>query len=300
MIAPPFRFRRLGYVALNVTDIDRSLAFYRDLVGLQPSEIGVETAALRCGRDHHSLLLCRASEPGLKRIAFELESERDLAAAEAHLAARGLAPEAVDERATAALAIGRAIRFREPASRLCVELYARMRHMALPYEPRLANIQRLGHVVVQVRQFDAVRAFFTDVLGFRVSDDVTGFAAFLRCFPNPLHHSLAVIAGSEDRLHHVNFMVSDIDDVGRAHNRLRKAQVEIVFGPGRHLPSESIFLYFLDPDRMTVEYSFGMEEFPEVGAREPRLLEARPEALDTWGGLPAPAFAKVGRIEAGP
>lgn len=300
MSSLPFRFRRLGYVALNVTELDRSLAFYRDLVGLEPSESGGEMAALRCGRDHHSLLLYRAAEPGLKRIAFEMESEADLAAAEAHLTARGLAPEAVPEPERVSLAMGRAIRFREPASQLCIELYARMRYMALPYQPRLATIQRLGHVVVQVRNFDAVRTFFIDELGFRVSDDVTGFAAFLRCFPNPLHHSLAVIAGSEDRLHHVNFMVDDIDDVGRAYHRMRKAQVEIVFGPGRHLPSESIFLYFLDPDRMTVEYSFGMEELPEVGPREPRLLEARPEALDTWGGLPAPAFAKVGRIEVAP
>jgi 2,3-dihydroxy-p-cumate/2,3-dihydroxybenzoate 3,4-dioxygenase len=63
------------------------------------------------------------------------------------------------------------------------------------------------------------------------------------------------------------------------------------------MPSGSIFLYFLDPDGMTVEYSFGMEEFPEEGAREPRMLEPRPEALDTWGSVPKPAFAKVGPIE---
>src|SRR3546814_20766507 len=77
-------------------------------------------------------------------------------------------------------------------------------------------------------------------------------------------------------------MVSDIDDVGRAINRMKKAEVPIVFGPGRHEPSGSIFLYFLDPDGMTAEYSFGMEEFDEVGAREPRELEAKPEVLDTW------------------
>ncbi|MGH7417184.1 MAG: VOC family protein, partial [Candidatus Rokuibacteriota bacterium] len=76
------------------------------------------------------------------------------------------------------------------------------------------------------------------------------------------------------------------------------AQVEIVFGPGRHQPSDSIFLYFLDPDRMTLEYSFGMEEFPETNARGPRILEPRPETLDSWGSVPAPAFGKVGLIEA--
>lgn len=33
---------------------------------------------------------------------------------------------------------------------------------------------------------------------------------FMRCFPNPFHHSLGVSAAPENRLHHLNFMVSDI------------------------------------------------------------------------------------------
>src|SRR3546814_15066769 len=69
-------------------------------------------------------------------------------------------------------------------------------------------------------------------------------------------------------------MVSDIDDVGRAINRMKKAEVPIVFGLGRHEPSGSIFLYFLDPDGMTTEYSFGLAEFEEEDAR-PRSEERR-------------------------
>src|SRR3546814_6179117 len=84
------------------------------------------------------------------------------------------------------------------------------------------------------------------------------------------HHGSAIPAGPADCYNHVNFMVSDIDDVGRAINRMKAANVPIVFGPGRHEPSGSIFLYFLDPDGMTAEYSFGMEELDEVGARAPR------------------------------
>ena len=145
--------------------------------------------------------------------------------------------------------------------------------------------------------FDLAMQWFTGRLGFRISDFVPGFAAFLRAFPNPLHHSFAILTGTEDHLNHVNFMVKDIDDVGAGMNRMKKNDVEIVFGPGRHQPSESIFLYFLDPDRMTVEYSFGMETFPEEGAREARLLEPAPGTLDTWGSVPTPAFGKIGEIE---
>lgn len=293
----PYNYQRLGYVALNVTDVARSVAFYRDLVGLDVTEATDDFAALRCSQDHHNVLLCKAAAPGLKRIAFELESEAELAKARKHVEGLGLAVEEVAASERQQLRLGTAFRFREPNSGLCLEFFASMMHMAKPFANRVAQIERLGHVVVNVSRFDAVLKFFVDSLGFRVSDHVPGFAAFLRCFPNPLHHSLAILASDENKLHHVNFMVRNIDDVGKALHRMRRSQVDIVFGPGRHQPSGSIFLYFLEPDRMTLEYSFGMEKFPAAGAREPRMLEPVPETLDQWGSVPAPEFAKVGRFE---
>lgn len=293
----PFRYKRLGYAALNVTDLPRSTAFYRDLVGLDVSAESASFVALRCSRDHHSLLLYPAAEPGLKRIAFELESAADLARAREHLLGLGLDVEPVSAEEKKALRLVDALRFRIPGCGLCIEYFVQMMFMAEPFSARLTRIERLGHVVLNVADFNATVSFLNEHLGFRTSDFVPGFAAFLRCHPNPLHHSMAVLAGADNHLNHVNFMVSDIDDIGRAMNRMKAAGVEIVFGPGRHLPSESIFLYFLDPDRMTVEYSFGMELFPEHHAREARLLEPVPATLDTWGSVATPAFGKIGAIE---
>jgi 2,3-dihydroxy-p-cumate/2,3-dihydroxybenzoate 3,4-dioxygenase len=295
-MAVPFHYQRLGYVALNVTDIKRALPFYRDLVGLDVSESTDDFAALRCGQDHHNVLLYNAAQPGLKRIAFDLGSEQELNKARAHIARLGNVEE-VSPDELKRLKIVSAFRYREPSSGICLEFFVSMMQMATPFAKRVTDIERLGHVVFNVREFDRVLEFFVEHLGFRVSDFVPGFAAFLRCYPNPLHHSIAILAGDENRLNHVNFMVHDIDDVGKALHRMRKANVPIVFGPGRHQPSGSIFLYFLEPDRMTLEYSFGMETFPPEGAREPRMLEPVPEALDQWGGLPTPEFGKVGRIE---
>ncbi|WP_295682906.1 VOC family protein [uncultured Nevskia sp.] len=295
----PFRYRRLGYVALNVTDLARSTTFYRDLVGLDVSDATEQRVALRCARDHHAVLLYPAKAPGLKRIGFELESSADLARARTYLAEQGYAIEEVSADELKDLRTVAALRFRLPDSGLCIEYFVQMMHMATPFEARLTRIERLGHVVINTSSFDTMLGAFRDQLGFKVSDFVPGFAAFLRAWPNPLHHSLAVLTGPDHHLNHVNFMVSDIDDIGRAMNRMKAANVEIVFGPGRHQPSESIFLYFLDPDGMTVEYSFGMECFPEDGAREARLLEPAPKTLDTWGSVPTPAFGKIGQIEQG-
>jgi 2,3-dihydroxy-p-cumate/2,3-dihydroxybenzoate 3,4-dioxygenase len=299
---PPasFRYRKLGYAALNVTDVTRTAAFYRDIVGLDQSEIGAEGEAyLRCSRDHHNIVLYRAAAPGLKRVGFELENGTELERARAHLENIRLKPQPIPAPERLALRQGDGFRFREPRCGLVFEFYTKMQQMALPYAMAVTKIVRLGHVVLNVADFDPLVLFLTQELGFRVSDYVEGRFAFLRCFPNPLHHSFALgKSQGGDHLHHVNFMVSDIDDIGIALNRLKRHGVEVVFGPGRHLPSGSVFLYFLDPDGMTVELSYGMEEFPETAPREPRMIEARPEALDMWGGLPSPKFGKTGAIEA--
>ena len=184
-----------------------------------------------------------------------------------------------------------------PDHTLVFELYARMERGSGDYIPTVAKIQRLGHVVIRCKNRDAVLRTLTEQLNFKVSDHFGDQVAFLRCFPNPYHHSFGLSRGDEDGLHHLNFMVTDVDDIGRAMNRMRKNDVEIVYGPGRHDISNSIFLYYLDPDRLTTEYSFGMEEFPEEAPRPARQLPMRPEILDSWGGLPAANFGKAGSVE---
>ena len=170
--------------------------------------------------------------------------------------------------------------------------------------PTVTKIARLGHVVITVNEWKETIEFFTKRMNFRVSDYIDNVIAFMRCYPNPYHHSLGVgnargfnPDGDRNGLNHVNFMVTDLDDVGRGMVRVKKADVPIVYGPGRHPPSGSVFLYYLDPDGMTVEYSYGMEEFPERNPRKPRVLEARPESLDYWGNIPDPRFAQTGAIE---
>lgn len=297
----PFRYRKPGYVALNVTDLARSIHFYRDLVGLQLEErIYDDIAFLRCSDDHHNVVLYRSAEPGVKRMAFELESEQDLKQARAYVEQQGWPVQDVPADEARQLKLGPCFRFRVPEHTLTFEFYAHMERASAPFAPTVAKIQRLGHVVVHCADRDAFLRVLTEKLNFRVSDHFGNQVAFLRCFPNPYHHSFGVSRGEKDGLHHVNFMVTDVDDVGRANNRMRNNEVPIVYGPGRHDISNSIFLYYLDPDRLTVEYSFGMEEFPEAAPREARQLPMRPEILDSWGGMPAAPFGKAGSVEKAP
>jgi 2,3-dihydroxy-p-cumate/2,3-dihydroxybenzoate 3,4-dioxygenase len=290
------RYKRLGYVALNTSDLTASKRFYNEVVGLTVSGETSEWVSFRCSSQHHDVMLYKGGKPGLKRLGFCIESEAALRDAVAFLCDSGLAVSEIPAAESVALQQGPTFRFVEPNTGIQMEFYADMMQFE-DFEPLHTKIARLGHVVLGVAEFDKALRYFQEVLNFRVSDFMGDGTAFMRCFPNPYHHSVALGRAQENSLHHVNFMVSDIDDIGIARNRLLDREVPIVFGPGRHFPSTSIFLYFLDPDGITLEYSFGMEEFPEQGARDPRALPFALEILDIWGGRPDPKMGRVGFIE---
>lgn len=293
------RYKHVGYVALNVSDRARSTAFHHAMLGLEINPVVDPTAfgarLLRSGRSACDVALYDGSEPGLRRIAFEMESERYLDRARAHLDTIGVKTWDVPESDRDAFVQRWAFRFAEPNTSLTVELYVGD-DIELPgAASRLSNINRLGHVVICAVDPKPVTEFFVKEMNFRISDYI-GSVAFMRCFPNPLHHSFAIIPATENRLNHVNFLIETLDDVGRALNRTKAQNVEVVFGPGRHPPSGSVFLYFLDPDGMTFEFSTGMEEFPESNAREPRHMPMVPESFDYWGAVPSPRHGAVGRF----
>ena len=293
------RYSRLGYVALNVTDIERSVDFYERLLGLQLVGRGPDREAyFRCSSDHHNVVLYPAAVAGLKRIGFLMENKAELGILRRRVEGARLPSVDVDAGECARLHQGASFRVIEPHSGITLEFFGATKpfeHAA--FTPTVAKIERLGHIVVRSPELEASSKLTQEAFNFRCSDSIVGMAHFLRCFPNQFHHSLAFTRGQKSGLNHVNFMVTEIDDIGKAIHRLRKHDVPIVYGPGRHVPSESIFLYFLDPDGMTLEYSFGMETFEEDGARDPRALPPVRESFDYWDCERDPRMGAVGAIE---
>jgi 2,3-dihydroxy-p-cumate/2,3-dihydroxybenzoate 3,4-dioxygenase len=292
------RFKRLGYLALNVTDLKVSRDFYVEMVGLELIETGnPDVVFLRCSDQHHDLMLTQGKQPGLKRVAWEMENGRALAAVREHMNEIGIEtlPVAASEAAT--LGLEQAFRMTEPTTGLAFEFFLPALKNNVVFQPTHTKIARLGHVVINSTDRDKTEKFMLDHLNFRVSDRIGPVVTFMRAFPNPFHHSFAVTGGAQSGLNHVNFMVTDLDDVGKASNRAKSRGTPIVYGIGKHPPSESIFLYFLCPDGMTVEFSFGMEEFPEESPREARMMPPTLASIDYWGGLPDPRMGKGGVFE---
>jgi 2,3-dihydroxy-p-cumate/2,3-dihydroxybenzoate 3,4-dioxygenase len=280
------RYRKLGRVELNVTHLERARRFYEEVVGLQYVDTGSDgEILLRCDHDHHSLALYAAPEAGLRSAGFMLEDSAQFELLIERLDSASLDVQEIDMNTCHSRAQLRAVRVFEPLVGATVEFYVPLPDSARPFQPSVARIQRLGHIVFNTPHAARAVEFWRDVLNFRESDSLGEFITFMRCWPNPYHHGIGIAQFERRCLHHVNYMVTEIDDIGRALSRLKAAQSDVVFGPGRHPASESIFLYFLDPDGLTMEYSFGMEAFPEAYPRAPRRIEPSPSALDSWGSV---------------
>ena len=283
------RYQKLGRVELNVSQLERARRFYEDVLGLQYVDTDRDGGVrLRCDQEHHSVVLYEAREAGLRCAGFMLQDMAQFEPLIERLAKAGLRVQEIAPDVCGSRAQLRAVRVFEPLVGATIEFYVPSHDSARPFQPTVARIQRLGHVVFNTPDAAHAVAFWRDVLNFRESDSVGEFITFMRCWPSPWHHGIGIAQYERQCLHHVNYMVTEIDDIGRALTRLKGAQSDVVFGPGRHPASDSVFLYFLDPDGLTMEYSFGMEAFPEAFPRAPRRIEPSPISLDYWGSTRDP------------
>ena len=92
--------KEIGHIVLNVSDVERSTTFYRDVVGFKVARYRPDGsgAFLTCGVVHHNLALFKAPEGaqprqkgqiGLNHFAFKVESYEALQKAYERLVASG-------------------------------------------------------------------------------------------------------------------------------------------------------------------------------------------------------------------
>src|SRR5882762_7988152 len=148
--------------------------------------------------------------------------------------------------------------------------------------------RKLGHAVVGSPDFVITKQFFSDGLGFKVSDHIKGAGVFLRCSID--HHNLLVIAAPLSFLHHTSWQVDDVDDVGRgAYAMLENHPERHVWGLGRHHAGSNFFWYLKDPAGNFSEYYSDMDCIVDDQLWTPEFLEGA-RGLFNWGPPPPPSF----------
>ncbi len=152
-----------------------------------------------------------------------------------------------------------------------------------PVRPR-----KLGHVVLGSTDLPASQRFFLRGIGFKVSDEIAGLAAFLRCSTD--HHNLLVQAAPVPLLHHTSWQVDDVDEIGRgAHALLAADPSRHVWGLGRHHIGSNFFWYLKDPAGNFSEYYADLDCILDDQLWKPEVWDGM-RGLYSWGPPPPPSF----------
>ena len=138
---------------------------------------------------------------------------------------------------------------------------------------------RISHIVLHTPDLKRMVQFFTDTLGFRVSDWLGDFMCFLRC--NSAHHRVALLPGPPC-LNHVAYDMTDMDGMMRGAGRLKAQGVAVRWGPGRHTAGNNTFSYFVTPNGFAVEYTAELEQV-DFEHHQGQVHVPSPGVMDQWG-----------------
>lgn len=121
--------------------------------------------------------------------------------------------------------------------------------------------QGLGHAVLFVPDQAAAERFYTEVLGFKLSDTIEHGTTlkFLHCGGHAArHHTIALVAvRGMVGIHHVMLEVKSLDDVGRALDLVNERQIPIAMSLGRHTNDHMTSFYVRTPSGFEIEYGTG-------------------------------------------
>ncbi|MBC2640895.1 MULTISPECIES: VOC family protein [unclassified Rhodococcus (in: high G+C Gram-positive bacteria)] len=285
----------LGKVTVGVPNVDETVAYYTDF-GLEHRGRGV--FATRNGGEQ--LEIVHAPTRRLVELTVAADDPDDIAAITTRLNGLGLT---ADQDGTSVRAV-------EPVTGTLVRVQVRPRIVIEPAVPatpyngpgridrwgrapfltRTAPVRprKLGHAVIGSTDLEATMKFFTDGLGFKVSDYMGDKAAFLRCSVE--HHNVLVMAAPVNFMHHTSWQVDDIDEVGRgAHTMLDGNPERHIWGLGRHYAGANFFWYLKDPAGNFSEYYSDMDTVPEDELWSPEVLHGL-QGLYAWGPPPPPSF----------
>jgi catechol 2,3-dioxygenase-like lactoylglutathione lyase family enzyme len=164
--------------------------------------------------------------------------------------------------------------------------------------PCAPEVIRLGHVVLELADFQATCAWYTQHFGLIPSDvqvlpDGSPAVVFMRLDlgDKPAdHHTLALAQGFAPTYSHSAYEVVDADAVGMGQRVLRERGWKHAWGIGRHMLGSQIFDYWNDPwgdkhehycdgDLFTADVPMGINEVSR-------------EAMSQWGQVMPNSFTR--------
>jgi catechol 2,3-dioxygenase len=267
---PRFEIAHLAYTELLTPNMEGTLWFFKQLLGMREVTREKGSVYLRCYEDpyHHSLKVTEGDAPGLANCAWRTTSAEALERRAATLDKAGLGKgwthgdQGVGRTFAFETPDGHPMelvwdieKFRAPAGQGSKILSRRSRRPLQGLPPR-----RLDHINLMAADVTATKELMENALGFgtreRVVDFTTGTEVGVWMSVNLLAHEIAVMGdstGTRGRLHHLAFWYGVPQHNSDAAELCRDYGIEIEAGPDVHGITQGAFLYVFEPGGNRIE-----------------------------------------------
>lgn len=254
----------LGYIGFESPKAEEWLTFGPEVLGLELAGRGPDGAVrLRVDDAAHRIAIHPAERDDLAYLGWAVAGPSALDAAVVALEKQGLPVEPGDAELAALRGVAGLAWFVDPFGFRHELAWGQLARPA-SFRPGRAmsgfvtGSGGLGHAVLIVPDLERAQAFYTGVLGFRLSDRIDAGipVRFLHC--NPRHHSLALagVPGAVG-MHHLMLEARSLDDVGTALDLCQRRGVPITMTLGRHTNDHMTSFYLRTPSGFEVEYGWG-------------------------------------------
>lgn len=257
----------LGYVGIDAPDLDAWRSFAHGVMGARAVDAvapdGRPALRLRLDDRVQRMLVTRADAGPGTFLGFEVANDDALREAEARLQGAGIAVNRGTAGEAAFRGVAGLLRLHDPVGQP-IELFHGLAADDAPFLPArpmggfCTGPLGFGHAVLMTSDFDRSRAFYVDLLGFRVSDHISVPNRRVFLHVNPRHHSLALAEMPACGIAHLMVEVNEFDDLGRALDIVqRECPDAITSGLGRHSNDFMTSFYVRTPSGFPLEYGWG-------------------------------------------
>jgi biphenyl-2,3-diol 1,2-dioxygenase/3-methylcatechol 2,3-dioxygenase len=281
--------QRLGYLGVEVTDIDAWRAFATMRLGMMEAAAPEGTARFRLDSRSWRFMVTPGAADDLAIAGYEVDSEEGLLEVKRRLEDHGVKVTHESSELAAERGVLGLVSCVDPTDTRIEIYYGGTELFEEPFVSPTGvtsfrtEDQGMGHYVLAVPDVEASLDFYIRGLGFHLSDvidwqinpELSARVYFLHC--NGRHHTLALagLPGTK-KLHHFMLETTEMDAVGLAYDKFVDDEA-VVMTLGRHTNDHMVSFYGATPSGFAVEYGWGARPI------ESDWSVVRYDSISMWG-----------------
>jgi len=264
----------LGYFIFNASNLESWKEFAVDIIGMQLADKQTETSlSLRLDNQAQRFIIEKSEEDDILAVGWEFDTDQELSNIVTHIKNQGVAIELAAKSLCESRCVETIYTCMDPNG-VQHELYfgPEITPIDKPFNSPLllgdfiAGRLGAGHYVSVTQDAAATNNFFRNILCLRLSDYIRAEmgpggplldTTFLHSKTGRHHSAAFAELPFPKKIHHVMVQVDNMNDVGLAFERCKKANLPIIMELGHH-PNDQMFSFYVQtPSGFVLEFGWG-------------------------------------------